>query len=228
MSIIQFSISASLQATWIRNTVIHALRSSTTVSVHDVPSNFVYANPTITKLAVYLSGLLSGKAVDKDAERAAALERMRGLLGKYSAGLERHFPQEAAKGHATANGHAHGNGYAHGNRHANGNGHANGVRPSAPETVLVTGTTGRLGSHLLEQLLRRRDVVKVYALNRESSGSVQQLEKRSRDAFRMWGLDTSLLESGKVSFYAVDFVKAHLGLSEALYDEVRCAVSITR
>ena len=191
----------SLQATWIRNTTIHALRSSSTINVHEIPTNFVYAHSTISKLAAYVSGLFEGTAVDKDAERAAAIECMLAMLEKYSAGLERRFPEKLANGHA--------------------NGHANG----AAETVLVTGTTGRLGSHLLAQLLQRPDVVRVYALNRESSGSVAALEKRSREAFRQWSLDESLLDGQKVSFHAVDLVKPFFGLSEDLYDEVRAVCS---
>ena len=178
------------------------------MNIHDIPSTFVYANHTINALAAYISAIYSGKAVDKDAERAAAIERMRTLLEKYSAGLERRFPEKVANGHA--------------------NGHASG----AAETVLVTGTTGRLGSHLLSQLLQRPDVVRVYALNRESSGSVAALEKRSREAFKQWGLDESLLSGGKVSFHAVDLAKPKFGLSEELYDEVsiralRCLIRLT-
>ncbi|KAI0350560.1 acetyl-CoA synthetase-like protein [Trametes cingulata] len=194
----------SLQATWIRNTLIHALRVASNVNIHDVPSNFVYTHPSISALAGFLAGLISGKTVDAHADRAAAIARMRALLDKYSAGLERHFPEKLANGHGHANGHANG-------AHA--------------ETVLVTGTTGRLGSHLLAQLLARPDVVKVYALNRESSGSVQALEKRQREAFRQWGLDEALLDGGKAVFYAVDLAKSNFGLSQEAYDEMRSSVT---
>ena len=190
----------SLQATWIRNTIIHALRSSSSVNTHDIPSNFVYAHPSISALSAYLSSLFSGKTADKDADRAAGIARMVALLDKYSAGLERRFPEKAANGHA--------NGYA--------NGHANGVT----EVVLVTGTTGRLGSHLLAQLLQRSDVARVYALNRDASGSEDNLKKRSRDAFKQWSLDESLLDDKRVSFHAVDLAKQNFGLSQSLYDEV--------
>ena len=71
----------SLQATWIRNTAIHALRSSSTVKVHDIPSTFVYNNPTITALAAYVNGILTGTlSFGEDAERAAAIARMRAML----------------------------------------------------------------------------------------------------------------------------------------------------
>ena len=190
----------SLQATWIRNTIIHALRSASSVNTHDIPPGFVYAHPSITALAAYLSSLFAGKTISKDAERAAGIERMRALLDRYSARLERRFPEKAPNGYGYANGHANG---------------------AAAEVVLVTGTTGRLGSHLLAQLLERPEVVRVYALNRESSGSVEALEKRSREAFKQWCLDESLLSSGRVSFHAVDLAKPEFGLSRGLYDEVR-------
>ncbi|KAM5541012.1 hypothetical protein V8D89_005323 [Ganoderma adspersum] len=192
----------SLQVTWIRNTLIHALRSSSSVNTHDIPPGFVYAHPSITALAAYLSSLFAGKTVDKDAERTEGIERMRALLDRYSAGLERRFP-EKAKAKAV-------------------NGHANGV---AQEVVLVTGTTGRLGCHLLSQLLERPEVVRVYALNRESSGSVEALAKRSREAFKQWCLDESLLSGGRVSFHAVDLAKPEFGLNRALYDEMRTSVT---
>ncbi|KAI0743085.1 acetyl-CoA synthetase-like protein [Daedaleopsis nitida] len=196
----------SLQATWIRNTVTHALRSSSTVNIHDMPTTFVYAHPSIDALAAFLSRLLLGTTVDADTERAAAIERMRAMLAKYSAGMQRGFP-ELANGHA--NGHANGSAYG----------------AAGAETVLVTGTTGRLGSHLLAQLLERSDVRKVYALNREPAGSVQASKKRSWEAFRQWGLDEALLEGGRVVFYAVDLAKPRFGLDQAAYDEMRTSVT---
>ncbi len=99
----------------------------------------------------------------------------------------------------------------------------NGDVKASSETVLVTGTTSRLDSHLLAQLLAREDVVRVYALNRESSGSVEKLQQRSRDAFVQWGLDESLLDSGKVSFHAADLAKPYFALGESLYEEVRAS-----
>ena len=156
--------------------------------------NFVYTNHTISKLAAYISSTYSGNSLDSDAERSASIQRMRSLLDKYSAGLERQFPDKIT----------------------DVNGHAD---TTPTETILVTGTTGRLGSHLLAQLLQRSDVARVYALNRESSGSVEALEKRSREAFKQWGLDETLLSSRKVSFHAVDLAKPNFGLSLALYNE---------
>ena len=174
---------------------MHALRSASNVDVHSVPQTFVYAHPTISALSAFLSRLLAGEStVDVDAERAAGLERMRAMLEKYSAGMEGGFPSKAANGH---------------------------VNGRATETVIITGTTGRLGAHLLAQLLAREDVARVYALNREPSGSVEKLTARSKDAFEKWGLDASLLAGGKVTFHAADLAQPNFGLTSQLHDEVR-------
>ncbi|KAK0497789.1 hypothetical protein EDD18DRAFT_1159316 [Armillaria luteobubalina] len=50
----------SLQATWIRNTILHALRSTSKINTHDIPLNFVYANPTIYLLSEYLVKVATG------------------------------------------------------------------------------------------------------------------------------------------------------------------------
>ncbi|KAI0659473.1 acetyl-CoA synthetase-like protein [Cubamyces menziesii] len=188
----------SLQATWIRNTILHAVRTTTTVSTHDVPLNFVYANPTILTLSAFLSGLISGKDIDKDAQRAKRLEEMQGLVAKYTA----KWPTSAWK---TGNG---------------------GAKPApAKETVLVTGTTGRLGCHLLAQLAQNPEVAHVYALNREATGEVAKLEARQREALKTWGLDPGILDSGKVSFHPADLTKPQYGLDEKTFDEMQLAVT---
>ena len=95
------------------------------------------------------------------------------------------------------------------------------ARRGGAETVLVTGTTGRLGSHLLAQLLARPDVARVYALNRPALGASRSIEERTRSAFKLWGLDESLLTSDKVVLLVGDLTKAKFGLEAHVYDEVR-------
>ncbi|KAI9058660.1 acetyl-CoA synthetase-like protein [Trametes sanguinea] len=196
----------SLQATWIRNTLTHTLRVASRANVHKVPSNFVYTHPSIVALSNFISGLVSGQTIDADAEQKESIERMRALLDKYSAGLERRFPENIGDGHS--NGHA--------------NGHAG--QPTA-QVTLVTGTTGRLGSHILSQLLARNDVDRVFALNREASGSVEALIARQKAAFEHWGLDPNLLDSGKATMYVVNLAQPYFGLSQGEYDEMRQSVT---
>lgn len=85
------------------------------------------------------------------------------------------------------------------------------------EVVLVSGTSGRLGAHLLAQLLVKPSVVKVYALNRPSR---QNVLERQLKAFENWELDVRLLAGGKVVLLEADFTKPDFGLGETLYNEV--------
>ncbi|KAH9915952.1 acetyl-CoA synthetase-like protein [Epithele typhae] len=74
--------------TWIRNTVTHALHTSTPSAAHAVvPANLVYAHPTITALAEVVSTLAAGEDGVRDpaGERAARTGKMGELLTKYSA-----------------------------------------------------------------------------------------------------------------------------------------------
>lgn len=88
---------------------------------------------------------------------------------------------------------------------------------SVDEIVLLTGTTGRLGAHLLAQLLERKSVSKVYALDRPGAESQ---EDRQRKAFESWGLDLRLLSSGKLIPVETDCSKKDLGVGKALFNEV--------
>ncbi|KAG6374188.1 hypothetical protein JVT61DRAFT_4841 [Boletus reticuloceps] len=62
--------------------------------------------------------------------------------------------------------------------------------------VLLTGSTGGLGSYLLASLLSREDVALVYAFNRPSK--TDTIQHRQRAAFEDRGLDTALLDSDKL------------------------------
>ncbi|KAK7417869.1 hypothetical protein QQX98_004344 [Neonectria punicea] len=81
------------------------------------------------------------------------------------------------------------------------------------QTVLVTGTTGSLGTYLLDQLCSSPNVKKIIALNRGEDGG--RSRQPSLNASR--GLDIDL---SKVDFYGVDLSLLHLGLSESRYDEL--------
>lgn len=93
------------------------------------------------------------------------------------------------------------------------------------ETVFITGTTGRLGSHLLSQLLRDPKVKHVYAVNRGTQGPIG-LAQKQREAFSMWGLDPELLDSNRVSFHAADLAKPDFALGKDVFEEV-CSKSAT-
>jgi len=96
--------------------------------------------------------------------------------------------------------------------------------PSGPrfvkETVLLTGSTGALGSQLLAQMLADERVERVWAVNRPSTGATSL--DRQRESFLDKGLDMDLLEKvgSKLVFVEAELSKEGLGLDKHLYREV--------
>ncbi|EMD35494.1 hypothetical protein CERSUDRAFT_157295 [Gelatoporia subvermispora B] len=187
----------SLQATYIRNAILKALRSSTTISANKVPLNFVYSNPTIGALSSFVWSLFSeGQPGSAEAQLEAKARAMSAMVEKYSKDFGRLAKPTQ-----------------------------NGFHVDDGQTYLVTGTTGRLGCHLLSQLLQDPKVAKVYGLNRGAPGSEAKLAERQKNAFILWGLDASLLSSSKLTLLACDYPKPLLGLNEGTYREIQNSVT---
>jgi len=93
------------------------------------------------------------------------------------------------------------------------------------EYVVVTGTTGSLGTFLLDQLLDRPSVKRVYCFNRK--GNVDTTE-RQLSGFEDRGLNPAKLQrvlGDRVVLYDVDLSQPRLGLSQVDYEEVRTHVT---
>ncbi|KAF7968306.1 hypothetical protein HWV62_2396 [Athelia sp. TMB] len=91
--------------------------------------------------------------------------------------------------------------------------------------VLLTGSTGGLGSFLLEAFLKDARVQKIYAYNRPAKGSTT-IRKRQEDAFTDKGLDAELLNSKKLNYVEADSALPKLGLSDELYEEANFNLSL--
>ncbi|KIK57260.1 hypothetical protein GYMLUDRAFT_766757 [Collybiopsis luxurians FD-317 M1] len=198
----------SLQATWIRNALLQALRrSNRNALVHDVPLEVVYEHPSIRSLAAYMYNILCD-SVTPSGDTQTKANQMLDLLKKYK------LPGSSTSktgARTSLNG-------------VNGNGHRiNG------DTVLITGTTGRFGCHILAQLLVREDVVRIYALNRESSdgdASPSALQRRQVNAFKTWGLDEQLLKSDKVVYVVGRLDRPLFDLEASIYEKLLKTVNI--
>ncbi|GJE93533.1 acetyl-CoA synthetase-like protein [Phanerochaete sordida] len=81
----------SLQATWIRNSILHALRDSTKSLSRALPNSFVYQHPTIVILARFISGIY-GVDVGVASGQHDSIAEMHKLVEKYSAALPTHVP----------------------------------------------------------------------------------------------------------------------------------------
>ena len=80
-------------------------------------------------------------------------------------------------------------------------------------TVVLTGSTGSLGSYLLNNLISSPKVSKVYCLNRRPNAGEYQAEiNASRGLISKWD---------RVEFLHVDLSKPSLGLEESVYERLR-------
>lgn len=92
MSDAHLYLPSSLQATWIRNSLLHALRETTSINTRSIPGNFVYNNPSIASLAAFVSGLASPESPSGVSETERAIAAMKDIVEKYS----KDFPQHSA------------------------------------------------------------------------------------------------------------------------------------
>ncbi|KAF9553775.1 acetyl-CoA synthetase-like protein [Agrocybe pediades] len=189
----------SLQATWIRNTLLRALRDSAEIDTRNLVDNFVYEHPTISSLASFVKLLATGGAGQHAADRASRVSAMLAMVDKYTC-------QEPAL--PTHN-----------------------DKPSDPQisgdVVLVTGTTGALGSYLLAELISNARVSRVYALNRPSKAAgVSTLAERQANSLVERGLESDvILGSDKLMLLEANLSLPDFGLPEDVYQEMLSSVT---
>ncbi|GLA05490.1 putative NRPS-like protein biosynthetic cluster [Aspergillus niger] len=98
------------------------------------------------------------------------------------------------------------------------------ILPQLPAlfTVILTGSTGSLGSYILDDLLRNPQVAKVYCFNRSEDSPTRQ-----KEGFQEKGLQTSPLDDpNKVQFLHVRFGEPQFGLSDRQYKELLDTVDV--
>ncbi|KAG7097694.1 hypothetical protein E1B28_005019 [Marasmius oreades] len=76
----------SLQATWIRNTILHALRTSSSINTREIGHGFVYQHPSIKSLANFLVDVARGSYERNSEDNTAAMLK---LVERTSGGLPR-------------------------------------------------------------------------------------------------------------------------------------------
>ncbi|KAJ5130112.1 uncharacterized protein N7515_006151 [Penicillium bovifimosum] len=85
----------------------------------------------------------------------------------------------------------------------------------SPSTVILTGSTGSLGTYLLHTLLSSKGIAKVYCLNRSPA------ESRQRKSFEQKELHLGANDwTDKVEFLQASFGEPRFGLSESKYQEL--------
>jgi hypothetical protein len=183
---------SSLSATFLKNRIIGSLRSSSDTQVQEsasrIQQSIIFSSPSIRKLARCVVNTVLPGKGPVIVDAKAHVENM---IEKYSVGFE----DSARDSPASLEGHSGGD-----------------------HVVVLTGSTGGIGSYLLASLLQREDVSMVYAINRPSTAlSIQQ---RQKSTFEDRGLDVTLLESEKLAYVETDTSHDGLGLDKELYQKV--------
>ncbi len=88
------------------------------------------------------------------------------------------------------------------------------------EVVLVTGTTGSLGTYILEKLISTPSIQRIYALNRSGKDAKTTLRERQSQAFKTHGVDGALIDSPKLVLLEGDISLPDLGLSAEQMEEI--------
>ncbi len=88
------------------------------------------------------------------------------------------------------------------------------------EVILITGTTGSLGSFIVDKLISMPSISRVYAFNRPDKLGKRTLYDRQKKAFEEQGIDVSILSSPKLVLLEGDTASADLGLPKEILDEI--------
>ena len=188
LTLIPLNFASSLSATYLRNRILGALRSSSDSAVQaaakHVPQDFIFAHPSIRNLGSAVIRLIHPDGLSADASSNQGAAFVEQMIAKYSDNLPK-FKRASQI-------------------------------PENEIVVLLTGTTGNLGSNILAALLADRRVKKIYALNRPSTK-----RDRQRLAFIEGGFPLEVLNSEALHLLEGDISRADLGLDHRTLSEVR-------
>ncbi|KAG5639776.1 hypothetical protein H0H81_000056 [Sphagnurus paluster] len=102
---------------------------------------------------------------------------------------------------------------------------SSGYPPTTAPVVLLAGSTGNLGVHILAKLLQDSRVEQVLVTNLPVKGT-QTVKEQHIKEFEDSGLDPTLLESEKLIFLRGDISQSNLGLDRGQYGLVCRSVNI--
>ncbi|KAH0581464.1 hypothetical protein H2248_012544 [Termitomyces sp. 'cryptogamus'] len=91
--------------------------------------------------------------------------------------------------------------------------------------VLLTGSTGHLGSHILANLLKEDRITRIYAFNRDNQKSKSLLDRHG-ERFVDIGIDPRILKNEKLILITGDARRFDLGIEAELYREISLSVNV--
>lgn len=96
--------------------------------------------------------------------------------------------------------------------------HVGNIAVPKEDVVVITGTTGAIGSNVLAELAKSSNVSKIYALTRKTAiASIV----RQKEALESRGLNPALVDGVKVVVVDADLGRPGLGLAAEVLEQVR-------
>lgn len=174
---------SSLQATWIRNAILRAVRKRDSRMAQGIPIDIVYRNPTVSSLSSSILRVIQGTGDVESGDTTAKREELQNLVEKYTA----EFPEFTPSSHARE-------------------------EPAlGKKVVLITGSTGYFGANILARLLTSDTVDEVIVIVRKNASGDTALQRQT-SAFSRAGLDVQLLETKPVQLLEGDLSVDGFGL----------------
>jgi len=187
----------SLNATFLRIRIVGELRrasdAAAAAAANLIQPNLIFAHPTLVGLAHAIAHIVeAGDESGIAASSGRNIEMMQALIDKYS-------PFCTTSPLAPVSPSSSGRG----------------------TVVLITGTTGRLGAHILAALISDSRIGHIYALNRGSD--LQQRQLSAFSAAKLEPLSSTL--DAKITLLEGDLSKTDFGLDAYVLDQLRQSVT---
>jgi thioester reductase-like protein len=170
--------------------LIRALRHG--LGQADLSVTIIHNNPSVQQLTQYIVG---GKVVNGNGDVRKASE-IQGLLVEYEQVIEK-IPMQSHETDGAVD-----------------------KSGKEGEVVILTGSTGSLGTHLLEALLENPTTSHVYCLNRRENAQEIHETKAKAAGFRLGQ------HRGRVSFLHAALGQPNLGLTEENYETLRSTTTL--
>ncbi|THV08176.1 acetyl-CoA synthetase-like protein [Dendrothele bispora CBS 962.96] len=189
----------SLQATWIRNSIMRALRDGAKIDTRGSASNFVYEYPAIETLSAFVASVVGNGSFDaavgqqeSDAQVKTVVRGMNRMVEKYS--------KDFIVANSTLRNDS--------------------MTGKTRKVVLMTGSTGGVGVHILDRLLEDSAVEKVYTLVRRGKDN-KDVKTKQKEAFVERGVDPGLVENSKLVLLEAHLSEERFGLEENVFEGMK-------
>ncbi|CAE6425821.1 unnamed protein product [Rhizoctonia solani] len=160
-----------------------------------VAQRTIFNHPSIIQMANYLVGLTSGSA-HSSGILAVEPDVMDTMIERYTQGMKARLNDPAWSS----------------------------LGSDPAKNVVITGTTGSLGSHILAQLLANNRVQRVWAINRPHHNSVS-IRQRQQASFEDKALPVGLLDHPKLTFLECNLNESRLGLPHEDYEAIKSSAT---